>query len=39
MQKKTSFVVLALVLVVLIGGASVLYSRLSAGAGADNLSV
>lgn len=38
MKKKTSFVVLALVLVVLIGGASVLYNRLSAGAGTDNLS-
>lgn len=39
MQKKTSFLVLVLVLVVLIGGAYVLYGRLSAGAGADNLSV
>lgn len=38
MKKKTSFVVLALILVVLIGGASVLYNRLSAGAGTDNLS-
>lgn len=39
MQKKTSFLVLVLVLVVLIGGAYVLYGRLSVGAGADNLSV
>ena len=39
MQKKTSFLVLVLILVVLIGGAYVLYGRLSAGAGADNLSV
>ena len=39
MQKKTSFLVLALVLAALIGGAYVLYGRLSAGAGADNLSV
>ena len=39
MQKKTSFLVLVLVLAVLIGGAYVLYGRLSAGAGADNLSV
>ena len=38
-MKKGSFWVLALVLVVLIGGAYVLYGRLSAGAGADNLSV
>lgn len=38
MKKKTSFVVLVLALVVLIGGASVLYSRLSAGTGTDNLS-
>ena len=39
MQKKTSFLVLVLVLAALIGGAYVLYGRLSAGAGADNLSV
>lgn len=39
MKKKTSLVVLILALVVLIGGAYVLYGRLSAGAGADNLSV
>lgn len=38
MKKKISFVVLILVLAVLIGGASMLYSRLSAGAGTDNLS-
>lgn len=37
-MKKGSFWVLALVLVVLIGGAYVLYSRLSAGARPDNLS-
>lgn len=39
MQKKTSFLVLVLVLAALIGGAYVLYGRLSVGAGADNLSV
>ncbi len=39
MKKKTSLVVLVLVLAALIGGAYVLYGRLSAGAGADNLSV
>lgn len=39
MQKKTSFLVFVLVLAALIGGAYVLYGRLSAGAGADNLSV
>ena len=39
MQKKTSFLVLVLVLAALIGGAYVLYGRLSAGAVADNLSV
>ena len=38
MKKKTSFVVLILALVVLIGGAYVLYGRLSAGARPDNLS-
>ena len=38
MKKKTSLVVLILVLVVLIGGAYVLYGRLSADAQPDNLS-
>ena len=38
MKKKTSLVVLILVLVVLIGGAYVLYGRLSADARPDNLS-
>lgn len=38
MQKKTSFLVLVLVLVVLIGGAYMLYGRLSADAQPDNLS-
>lgn len=37
MKKKSSFLVLILVLAALIGGAYVLYGRLSAGAGADNL--
>ena len=39
MKKKNSFWLLILVFVALIGGAYVLYDRLSAGAGADNLSV
>ena len=38
MKKKTSLLVLILVFVVLIGGAYVLYSRLSAGTQSDNLS-
>lgn len=38
MKKKSSVWILILVFVLLIGGASVLYSRLSAGAKPDNLS-